>query len=141
MARTVHAEIVLVAAVLAVAALWRFTPPPRVIAIEVAKPATVHLHGEKAMADVAVTPGRAGQVSVSAFVMTPSFDPLPAKEVTFSLSASGIEPFKRPATLVEGTWRADGLAIPFPGRWTVGVDVLISDFEMAKLQGEVEIRP
>ena len=61
LARSIRLEIILVCAVFAVAALWRFTPPPRVLAIEAALPAAVHIHGDKAMAEVTVNraaPGR-----------------------------------------------------------------------------------
>ena len=104
LARSIRLEIVLVCAVFAVAALWRFTPPPRVLAIEAALPASVHIHADKAMAEVTVSPGRAGPVAVSIFVMNGAFDPLPAKEVTLVLSnpAAGIEPIKRPAKNVDG---------------------------------------
>ena len=142
LARSIRLEVILVCAVFAIAALWRFTPPPRVLAIEAALPASVHIHGEKAMAEVTVTPGRAGPVAVSMFVMNGAFDPLPAKEVTLVLSnpAAGIEPIRRPARLVDSAWRVDDLVLPLAGRWTVRLDILVSDFEMVKLEGEMAIR-
>jgi copper transport protein len=142
LARSIRLEVILVCAVFAIAALWRFTPPPRVLAIEAALPASVHIHGAKAMAEVTVTPGRAGPVAVSVFVMDGAFDPLPAKEVTLVLSnpAAGIEPIRRPAKLVDSAWRVDELALPLGGRWTVRLDILVSDFEMVKLEGEMAIR-
>ena len=75
--------------------------------------------------------------------MNGAFDPLPAKEVTLVLSnpAAAIEPIRRPARLVDGVWRVDDLVVPIGGRWTVRVDVLVSDFEMVKLEGEIVIRP
>ena len=141
--RATVVEIVLITLVLGIAAAWRFTPPPRVIAIEAAKPASVHLHGDKAMADVMITPGRAGTVAVSIFVMAPNFDPLHAKEVMLSLAnpAAGIERIKRKAVASEDGWRVDDLTVPLGGKWTIGVDVLISDFDIAKLTGAIEIRP
>jgi len=140
--RLIRLEIVLVCAVFAVAALWRFTPPPRVLAIEAAVPANVHIHTDKAMADVTVSPGHVGPVTVSIFLMNGAFDPLPAKEVTLVLSnaAAGIEPLKLPARNVDRTWRVDDLVLPLAGRWTVRLDILVSDFEMVKLQGDVSIR-
>lgn len=91
-----------------------------------------------------MTPGRAGPVSVSAMIMTGEFGPLDAREVTFVFSNpnAGIEPFRRKADKPgDGTWRADGIVLPLPGEWSVRVDVLISDFEIARLEGLVEIRP
>lgn len=143
LARSVATETLVIALILGAAAVWRFTPPPRVLAIEAAMPASVHIHAEKAMADLSVAPGKAGPVDVSIFVMTGDFGPLDAKEVTLVLSKpdAGIEPMKRSATAAEGAWRIDGLQIPVAGRWKVRLDVLVSDFEMAKLEGEIEIRP
>jgi copper transport protein len=40
----------------------------------------------------------------------------------------------------DGSWRAAGVVIPLAGRWQVRVDVLISDFELVRLQGEIGIR-
>lgn len=140
--RMIRVEIVLAAAILAVVGLWRFTPPPRVIAVEAAFPVTLHIHGENAMADVVVAPGHAGPVAASIFVMTRAFDPLPAKAVTLLLSnpVAGIEPIRRSARLVEGSWRVQDLVVPFAGRWTARLDILVSDFEMVTLEGEIAIR-
>lgn len=55
---------------------------------------------------------------------------------------ASIEPFRRKAKKPgDGTWRADGIVLPLPGEWTVRVDVLISDYEMARLEGQLIIRP
>jgi copper transport protein len=142
--RSVAAETLIVMLVFGVAAAWRFTPPPRVIAAAAALPAEMHVHSDKAMADVTVSPGRAGKVSVSAIIMTGEFGALDAKEVTFvfSSAAAGIEPFERRAQKPgDGTWRADRVVLPLPGKWTVRIDILVNDFEMASIAGEVAIRP
>ena len=55
--RTMAAELCIVAAILALVALWRFTPPPRALAAS--EPVEVHLHGERAMAQVSLLPVRA----------------------------------------------------------------------------------
>lgn len=142
--RSIALETVLVLLIFGVAATWRFTPPPRVLAAAAAVPATLHVHGAKAMADLTIAPGRTGPVSVSAIIMTGDFGPLDAKEVTFVFSnpAAGIEPFRREAEKPgDGTWRADGVVLPLAGTWTVRVDVLITDFDIARLEGSVAIRP
>jgi copper transport protein len=134
----------LVLAIFAVAATWRFTPPPRALAEAAARPASIHIHTAPAMADLTISPGRAGPVTVSIVVMTGDFGALDAQEVTLVLSnpAAGIEPIRRPAAKAgDGSWRVDGLTIPVPGRWTARIEVLISDFEMVRLEDEVEIRP
>ncbi len=144
LARSIAAETLLVLAIFAVAAAWRFTPPPRALAEAAARPASIHIHTSPAMADLTISPGRAGPVTASIVVMTGDFGALDAQEVTLVLSnpAAGIEPIRRPAAKAEdGSWRVDGLTIPVPGRWTARIEVLISDFEMARLEDEVEIRP
>src|SRR5690606_24625585 len=142
--RSITGETLLVLAIFAVAAGWRFTPPPRALAIAAAQPASVHIHTLKAMAELSITPGHIGPVTVSIMVMTGDFGPLDAKEVTLVLSKpdSGIEPLKRPATKAgDGTWRVDDLIIPVSGKWTVGVEILVSDFDMVRIEGPVDIRP
>lgn len=142
--RSIAIEIVIVLMIFGAVAAWRFTPPPRALAAAAALPAQTHIHTAKAMADLTVTPGRAGDVAVSAFLMTGDFGALDAKEVTFVFAnpSAGIEPFKRPGEKnTDGTWRADGVVLPLAGEWTVRIDVLISDFDLAKLEGKIAIRP
>ncbi|MBB5041520.1 copper resistance D family protein [Shinella fusca] len=142
--RSIVVETLVVLLMFGVAATWRFTPPPRALAAAAAAPASIHIHAATAMADLTVTPGRAGPVSVSAFIMTGDLGPLDAKEVTFVFSnpSVGVEPFKRKAERREtGSWQADGIVLPLPGTWDVRVDVLITDFEIARLEGRLTIRP
>jgi copper transport protein len=96
------------------------------------------------MADLSITPGHAGPVAASIIIMTGDFGPLDAKAVTLVLSKpdSGIEPLKRQATKPgDGSWRVDNLMIPVPGRWMAQVDILVSDFEIVKIEAPVDIRP
>ena len=142
--RSIGVEMLLVVAIFGVAAGWRFTPPPRALAIAAAQPALVHIHTLEAMAEIGIAPGRAGPVGVSITVMTGEFGPLDAKEITLVLSKpdAGIERLKRPAQKAgDGTWRVDDLIIPVAGEWTVGLNVLVSDFEMVKIAGQADIRP
>ena len=144
LALSIAVETMLVLAILGVAAAWRFTPPPRALAIAAAQPASTHIHTEKAMAEITVTPGHAGPVDVSVILMTGDFGPLDAKEVAFVFAnpAAGVEPIRRKAFKPgDGSWRVEGLVLPFAGTWTVRLDVLIDDFDMTRLQGEVTIGP
>ena len=50
--RAIAVESLIVLAVFAVAATWRFTPPPRALAVAAAEPASIHIHSDKAMAEV-----------------------------------------------------------------------------------------
>lgn len=137
-------ETMIVLAIFAVAATWRFTPPPRALAIAAAQPVSIHIHADKAMAEIAVTPGRAGPVAVSAIILAPDFTAITPKEVTFVLSnpQAGIEPMRRKATLqADGVWRAADVLMPIAGQWRLRVDILVSDFEIVRLQDTVEIAP
>jgi len=142
---SIAAETVLVVVILAVAATWRFTPPPRAIAQAAeaaAIPASVHMHSPKVMANLLLEPGRAGPVTATIEVMDAEANPFEAKEITLLLGneTAGIEPLKRKATRsAEGVWRIEDLTIPLGGRWAVRLDILISDFEKAMLEETVEI--
>ncbi|MGN6773401.1 MAG: copper resistance CopC/CopD family protein [Rhizobiaceae bacterium] len=142
--RSVAGEIVLVTAILCTVALWRFTPPPRALADAApVPPVSVHIHADKAMASLTVSPGRAGPVSVSAFIVGGDLEPLDAKGVTlsFSMPSAGVEPIRREARKLDaGQWRIDGLRLPVAGRWDVSVDILISDFESVTLKSEITLR-
>jgi copper transport protein len=143
MVRSITVETLIALVIFGAVATWRFTPPPRVLAAAAAAPATTHVHTVKAMVDLTVTPGQAGPVDVSAVIMTGEFTALDAKEVTFVFSnpEAGIEPFRRKARKPgDGTWRADAVTLPLPGKWNVRTDILISDFEIVRLNGELTIR-
>ena len=139
-------EVAVVLAILAAAALWRFTPPPRALAIAsaAAVPASVHIHSEKAMAEISVTPGRAGPASVSIALLDGDFGPLTAREMRLSLAnrAAGIEAVERPAIRqADGNWLVEGLTLPVAGRWSVELEILVSDFELIRLGDTIEIKP
>jgi copper transport protein len=143
--RSVMAEAVLAAAILALVGLWRFTPPPRAIAQ--AKPptaTTVYLHGQRAMAEMRFEAVPAGPMRARLFVMTTDHKPLDPKEVTLVLTnrGAGIEPIERKASLAApGEWAVDSLVVPLKGRWDVKLDLLVSDFEKVALEGTIELRP
>jgi len=142
--RAALAETLLAVAILALAAGWRFTPPPRVLAIEAAKPFFLHIHAGTAMADITITPGRVGVVDIAIFPMLPDMTPIEAKEVEFRISKpdNDIEPIRRMAERIPtGGWRVTGLAIPLPGAWDVRLDVLVSDFDKLVLDAPAEIKP
>jgi len=141
--RSVAHETALALAIFGAVALWRFTPPPRALDAAAAEPVIEYIQSDKAQAHIQVMPGRAGTVVVSVNVLTGDFELLDAKEVTLVLSSpdAGIEPFRRKLTRRgEANWRADDLAIPLPGLWRVRVDILVTDFELLKLEGQIRIR-
>ena len=138
MRRTIIAELVLVVGILGIVGLWRFTPPPRALTV-VTEPFFTHLHTAQMMADITVSPGRAGPISIEIQLRTPEEEVLAAKGVSVTLSSPdiGIEPSTAEAqSLGEGQWRVS-TAAPVAGRWTVRLDILISDFD--QLHGEAPI--
>ncbi|WP_342214206.1 copper resistance CopC/CopD family protein [Aminobacter anthyllidis] len=140
--RNIVVETLLMVAILGVVAGFRFTPPPRVLAIEAAEPAAIHIHTAEAMADLALTPGHAGKVSASIMVMTGDFGPLDARGVTLRLSQPGSDEIEAKAHKPgDGTWRIDSLDLPASGTWSVAIDVDISEGQAVTLGGEVAIRP
>jgi copper transport protein len=141
--RSIGAEIVLAVLILGLVAAWRFTPPPRALALAAASPARVHIHTEALMADVTLEPGRVGVSRASIVVLRGDFSPFDAREVAlvFANPGAGVEPIRRAATLREGVWQIDVLPLPVPGRWQVRVDVLVSDFEKQVLEDSMDIRP
>ena len=107
--RSILLECAVVVAILAVVAGWRFTPPPRALAA--AAPLAIHIHTDKAMFQVLVSPGEAGTDSFVLQLMQGDGSPLAAKQATLTLSLPerGIEPMERQAV----RRRADGS----PGRF------------------------
>jgi copper transport protein len=142
--RSISSEIGLIIVVLALVAAWRFTPPPRALALATSQPARIHIHTAKAMVDLSPTPGRAGATRVSMALLTGDFGPLDPKEVIVSLSKqdSAIEAIERRAERAsDGTWSVDRVLLPIPGKWNVRVDVLVSDFEKIILEDQIVVRP
>lgn len=129
--------------ILATAALWRFTPPPRALAEAAARPSVAHLMSGRTAADVTVAPGHAGLVAASAVLKPVDEGPADPKEVTFVFSKpdAGIEAIRTPGRRSgDGTWRTDA-ELPVPGRWTLRLDVLVDDFTLDRVEGEMTLRP
>lgn len=140
--RSILLECAIALAVLAVVAGWRFTPPPRTIVPET--PLAIHIHSDKAMFQVLVSPGRPGVDDFVLQLMTGEGTPLAAKETTLTLSLPerGIEPMERKASLgPDGYWHVRKVELPFAGRWHVRIDALVSDFEQITLEDELDVTP
>jgi copper transport protein len=137
-------EIMLVAGILAVVGLWRFTPPPRVLEAIAEEPASIHIHTDKAMADVLFEPGRAGPVRLTIGLMNGDFGPLAAREVEVTLTNPdrGVEPIRRKADpVLGGGFAVEGITLPVGGCWEIRLGILVSDFDVITLQGAADLRP
>lgn len=140
--RSILLECVAAFGIFAVVAFWRFTPPPRTIVPET--PLAIHIHTDKAMFQVLVSPGKAGVDDFVLQLMTGEATPLKAKEATLTLSLPerGIEPMERDADLgSDGYWHVRNVELPFAGRWHVRIDALVTDFEKITLEDELEVAP
>jgi copper transport protein len=141
--RSIAAEIGLALLIFALAAGWRFTPPPRSI-VEEAQSEFVHFHSGSVMADLTLTPGRRGRSEVEIMIRDGNFQPITPKGVTlvFSQPASGIEPLRREAAGIgDARWRLDDVVLPTAGRWRLRIEVLIDDFDKVSLEDDILIRP
>ncbi|MCK1653650.1 CopD family protein [Bradyrhizobium sp. 149] len=138
--RSIVFECAIALGILAVVAGWRFTPPPRTIVPET--PLAIHIHTDRAMFQVLVSPGKAGVDDFVLQLMTGEGAVLEAKEVTLTLSLPerGIEPFERNATRgPDSYWHVHKVELPFAGRWHVRIDALVTDFEKITLEDELEV--
>jgi copper transport protein len=133
-------ELGLVILILATVALWRFTPPPRSLAI--APPLQTRIMTERAVADVTVTPAPAGRFRLMIALRTPDSKPLHAKEITVVLAKpdAGVESITRSAKPDDGRWTVDELFLPVSGNWTITLEVLIGDFERLEMSGKLRVR-
>jgi copper transport protein len=140
--RSILAECVAAAGILAVVAGWRFTPPPRATAAAVHAPLALHLHTDKAMSRILVSPDAVGTDTFILQLTNADGSPLNAKQATLTLSLPerGIEALERNATLgADGYWAVRDAPIPHPGRWHLRIDALVTDFEEITLEGEFEV--
>jgi copper transport protein len=138
--RSILLECAIALGVFAVVAGWRFTPPPRTIVPET--PLAIHIHTDKAMFQVLVSPGKAGLDNFVLQLMTGEGAVLAAKEATLTLSLPerGIEPIERKASLgPDGYWHVRKVELPFAGRWHMRIDALVTDFEMITLEDELDV--
>ena len=141
-------ELAIALTILGLVALWRFTPPPRALAADA--PISLHIHGDKAMAQIEIERAKQQSPQASVLVLDGAFQPLAAKEVTLVLAnpAAGIEPIRINATRAGASgqtsaatsdWRIGDLRIPVAGRWNLRVEILISDFEKRIVEDTVTL--
>ena len=101
-----------------------------------------HLHTDKAMANVTVSPGRAGPVEIVIQLETTDELPLAAKAVSVRLSntRTGAKLAKiEAARKDDDRWYAK-LSVPTPGNWTLGLGISISDTDGVNVESPIVIR-
>jgi copper transport protein len=140
LSRSIAVECAVAVVLLAVVAGWRFTPPPRALSAE--GPVVVHIHTDKAMFVVLVSPARTGLDDFVLQLMHEDGSPLSAKEarLTLSMPSRGIESIERQAALGgDGQWHVTGVPLSVPGRWHLQVDALVSDFQEISLEDDFDV--
>jgi copper transport protein len=98
-------------------------------------PLAVHIHGEKAMFQVLISPGAVGSDDFVLQLMSGEGTLLSIKEATLflSLPGSGAAAIERKATL--GT---DDVAISSPGRWHMRIDA-VTAFQKISLEDDFDV--
>jgi copper(I)-binding protein len=101
-----------------------------------------HLHAERAMANVTVSPGRAGPVVITIQLETADELPLIAKAVSVTLTnlQAGIEAGTSEAERgSDDQWRVKML-VPVPGNWMLGLGIGISDSDKVSVESAILIK-
>ena len=105
--------------------------------------AFVHIHGAQAMADVTISPGRAGLVRITLRLSREDFSPEETKRVTLALAQPGRDDLNlplRPGT-EPGEWRAGPTTLPAAGIWTVKINVTLASGTAELLDGPIVLEP
>jgi copper(I)-binding protein len=101
-----------------------------------------HIHTEKAMANVTVSPGRIGPVDVTIQLETTDELPLPAKAVSVTLSdmQSGIRLQTIQATQTsDDQWRVR-ISLPASGRWMLALGISIAGTDKVNVEAPILIK-
>ncbi|HEY0327858.1 MAG TPA: FixH family protein [Rhodopseudomonas sp.] len=137
--RSIAVELALVAMILGVVGLWRFTPPPAAAAAAVLPRAT-EIRSDRVLAQVGVA-SVAGTTEITVALTTPGAQPFAAQAVSVTLARPElqIEPVTAPARrLADGRWRAT-LTAPLSGRWMLGLGILVDDFDKLLVETPIEL--
>ena len=101
-----------------------------------------HLHTEKAMANVTVSPGRSGPVDIVIQLETVDETPLTAKGVSVTLSDT--QTGRKLPTMVASQSGEDGWQVKVAslsaGKWMLGLDISISDNDEVRVESPILIK-
>jgi len=97
-----------------------------------------HLHTEKAMANVTVSPGRAGPVDIAIQLETADERPLAAKAVTVTLKSGSTAQTVDAKRVSDNSWQAKA-SIPEAGRWTLGLGISVSENDKISIEAPIQI--
>jgi hypothetical protein len=101
-----------------------------------------HLHTEKAMANVTVSPGRSGPVDITIQLETVDETPLTAKAVSVTLS--DMQTGRKLPTVAAASSGEDGwhvkIASLTAGRWMLGLGISISETDKVSVESPILIK-
>ena len=101
-----------------------------------------HLHTDKAMANVTVSPGRAGPVEIAIQLETTDEAPLTAKAVSVTLVEAQTGRKLAPVEALrdgEDSWHVK-VAQLTPGRWMLGLGISISEADHVSVESPILIK-
>jgi periplasmic copper chaperone A len=100
-----------------------------------------HLHAEEAMANVTVSPGRAGLVEIEIRIENADEQPLRAKAVSVTLgnSEKGFEVTTDAEQISNDQWRVR-MSAPVSSLWSLGLGIKISAFDKINVVSPILIR-
>jgi len=101
-----------------------------------------HLHTEKAMANVTISPGRAGPVDITIQLETVDELPLTAKAVSVTLrdAQSGSDRQTFQATRGSDDQWSVRTSMKTPGRWMLGLGISISETDSVNIESPILIK-
>jgi copper transport protein len=104
-------------------------------------PLAVHIHSDRAMFQVLISPGTVGTDSFVLQLMSGDGNLLAAKQAKLILSPprGAIEPLERQASRgADGYWHVDDVPISVAGRWRLRIDA-VTAFQKISMEDDVEV--
>ena len=104
-------------------------------------PLAVHIHTDKAMFQVLISPGRVGSDNFVLQLMNGEGALLAVREATLTLNPpdAGAAPLTRRATKgADGYWHVDDVLLPSGGRWHLRIDA-VTPFQTITLEDEFDV--
>jgi copper transport protein len=101
-----------------------------------------HLHTEKAMANVTISPGRAGPVDITIQLETVDELPLTARAVSVTLRDAQSEGDRQTLQATRGgddQWHVR-TSMKEPGRWILGLGISISETDSVNIESPILIK-
>jgi hypothetical protein len=102
----------------------------------------MHLHTERAMANVTVLPARVGPVDITIQLETTDETPLVAKglSVTLTNAKSGIAPQTAEAERTSDDQWLVKMSAPLAGRWILGLGITLPSFDRLDVESPIIIK-